>query len=69
MIEQWGKSLHGWVAFPVSYTSSRVVLLSHAGSQFMTAKAIEDNSLTGFTLDVADNSSEFNDAQWLVVGN
>lgn len=34
----------------------------------MKAKAKEDNSLTGFTLDVADNSNEFQDAQWLAVG-
>lgn len=34
----------------------------------MTTKAKEDASLTGFTLDVADNSTTFQDAQWLAVG-
>ena len=34
----------------------------------MMAKAKEDNSLTGFTLDVADNTDIYQDAQWLAVG-
>ena len=34
----------------------------------MTTKAKEENSLTGFTLDVDDNSNAFQDAQWLAVG-
>lgn len=34
----------------------------------MNVKAKEDNSLTGFTLDVDDNSDAFQDAQWLAVG-
>lgn len=66
--EQWGKSLHGWVAFPVSYTLDRIVVLSHSGNEYMTTKAKEDNSLAGFTLDVDDNSNAFQDAQWLAVG-
>lgn len=68
LIIQWGKSLHGWVAFPVSYTLDRIVVLSHAGNDYMTTKAKEDNSLAGFTLDVDDNSTAFKDAQWLAVG-
>ena len=60
--------MHGWIAFPVSYTSSRIVLLAHSGDQYMNVKAKEDNSLTGFTLDVDDNSDAFQDAQWLAVG-
>ena len=67
-LEQWGKSLHGWIAFPVSYTSTRIVLLTHQGTQYMDAKTREDNSLTGFTLDVGDNSDKYHDAQWLAVG-
>lgn len=66
--KQWGKALHGWVSFPVPYTSDRIVVLSHSGNEYMTTKAKEDNSLTGFTLDVDDNSNAFQDAQWLAVG-
>ena len=66
--KQWGKSVHGWVTFPVSYTSYRIVIPSHAGRDYMNTKAKEDYSLTGFTLDVADNSNTYQDAQWLAVG-
>lgn len=68
LIIQWGKSLHGWVAFPVSYETQRVVLCSHAGVEYYNAKAREDNSLTGFTLDVGDNSGSFQDSQWIAAG-
>lgn len=68
LIIQWGKALHGWVSFPVPYTSDRIVVLSHSGNEYMTTKAKEDNSLTGFTLDVDENSNAFQDAQWLAVG-
>ena len=34
----------------------------------MKAKVREDNSLTGFTLDVDDNSDIYKDAQWLSIG-
>ena len=65
LIIQWGKSLHGWVTFPVSYTSARTIVTSHAGSEYMNVKVKEDSSLAGFTLDVADNSNIYQDAQWL----
>ena len=68
LIIQWGKSLHGWVTFPVSYTSARTIVTSHAGSEYMNVKVKEDSSLAGFTLDVADNSNIYQDAQWLAVG-
>ena len=68
LILQWGKSVHGWVTFPVSYTSYRIVIPAHAGRDYMNTKAKEDYSLTGFTLDVADNSNTYQDAQWLAVG-
>ena len=65
---QWGKSLHGWVTFPVSYTSARIIVTSHAGNEYMNTKVREDFSLAGFTLNVADNSNIYQDAQWLAVG-
>ena len=65
---QWGRSLHGWVPFPVSYTSYRVIVTSHSGDLYMNAKVKEDSSLAGFTLDVDDNSTIYQDAQWLAVG-
>lgn len=34
----------------------------------MNAKVKEDSSLAGFTLDVDDNSTIYQDAQWLAVG-
>lgn len=60
--------MHGWVTFPVSYTSARTIVTSHAGSEYMNVKVKEDSSLAGFTLDVADNSNIYQDAQWLAVG-
>lgn len=43
-------------------------MTSHAGSEYMNVKVKEDSSLAGFTLDVADNSNIYQDAQWLAVG-
>lgn len=34
----------------------------------MNTKTKEDYSLTGFTLDVSDNSNTYQDAQWLSAG-
>ena len=65
---QWGKSLHGWVTFPVSYTSYRTIVTCHAGREYMNAKVKEESALAGFTLDVADNSDIYKDSQWLAVG-
>ena len=68
MIIQWGKSLHGRVVFPVAFLRSRVVLTNHQGQTFFDSKAVEYNSLDGFTLDVADNISRNQDAQWVAIG-
>lgn len=66
--EQWGANSHGWVAFPVAFTSFRRILTNHQGSTFMQSKVVEIDSLTGFTLDVDTNSSENYDAQWIAIG-
>ena len=34
----------------------------------MDSKARESNTLSGFTLDVADNSDQNKDAQWIAIG-
>lgn len=65
---QWGANIHGWVAFPVAFTSFRRLITNHQGVGFMQSKSAEYNSLTGYTLDVDDNSSQQNDAQWIAIG-
>lgn len=65
---QWGANIHGWVAFPVAFTSFRRLITNHQGVDFMQSKSAEYNSLTGYTLDVDDNSSQQNDAQWIAIG-
>lgn len=67
-IRQWGANLHGWVAFPVAFTRFRRLITNHQGVGFMQSKSTEYNSLTGYTLDVDDNSSQQNDAQWIAIG-
>ena len=42
--------------------------MAHAGNNFMNAKAREDNSTAGFTLDVGNNTDNSEDAHWLAVG-
>ena len=68
MIIQWGKSIHGWVAFPVAFSKHRVLCVNHQGQRFMMTKVVEYNSLDGFTLDVENNAGISNDAQWIAVG-
>lgn len=68
MIIQWGKSIHGWVAFPVAFSKHRVLCVNHQGQRFMMTKVVEYNSLDGFTLDVENNDGISNDAQWIAVG-
>lgn len=68
LIIQWGANIHGWVAFPVAFTSFRRLITNHQGVGFMQSKSAEYNSLTGYTLDVDDNSSQQNDAQWIAIG-
>lgn len=66
--KQWGKSIHGWVAFPVAFSKHRVLCVNHQGQRFMMTKVVEYNSLDGFTLDVENNDGISNDAQWIAVG-
>lgn len=68
LIIQWGSHSHGWVAFPVAFTSFRRIVTNHQGSGFQPTKAVESNTLTGYTLDVGDNKTAGYDAQWFAVG-
>lgn len=68
LIIQWGKNVYGFVPFPILFTSFRILVMTHQGSTFMQAKPRENNSLSGFTLDVGDNSNESCDAQWISIG-
>ena len=68
LIIQWGKNMYGFVPFPISFTSFRILVMTHQGSVFMQAKPREINSLSGFTLDVDDNSNKACDAQWVSIG-
>lgn len=68
LIIQWGKNMYGFVPFPILFTSFRILVMTHQGSVFMQAKPRENNSLSGFTLDVGDNSNESCDAQWISIG-
>ena len=68
LIIQWGANTHGWVAFPVAFTSFRRIMTNHQGASFMQSKSVEIGSLTGYTLDVENNSSSSYDAQWITVG-
>ena len=67
-IEQWGMNIHGWVIFPIPFTKFRRLVTNHQGNVFMDSKARESNTLSGFTLDVADNSDQNKDAQWIAIG-
>ena len=68
LIIQWGKSIHGWVTFPVTYRQARVLLTNHQGDSFMRTKAAEFNSLNGFTLNVENDTNQSQDAQWVSLG-
>lgn len=77
IIIQWGYSLYGYVAFPIRFTSFRQIILLHAGKNFMIAKALEDDSLAGFTLSVKNLSGtgidevdqeSFYDAHYIAIG-
>lgn len=65
---QWGMNIHGWVIFPIPFTKFRRLVTNHQGNVFMDSKARESNTLSGFTLDVADNSDQNKDAQWIAIG-
>lgn len=77
LIIQWGYSLYGYVVFPIQFTSFRKIAIFHAGNNFMIAKALEDNSLNGFTLSVKNLSGPdinevdqegFYDAHYIAIG-
>ena len=65
---QWGKSIYGYVAFPIAYLNTRVIVTNHQGERYMSSRVVEYNSLTGFTLYVADNADVYSDAQWISIG-
>lgn len=65
---QWGANIYGWVAFPVTFTTYRRIITNHQGVQFMNSRVEEYDSLTGFTLNVENNTSTNNDAQWIAIG-
>lgn len=67
-IEQWGANLHGWVIFPIPFSQFRRLVTNHQGKVFMDSKAVESNSLSGFTLDVRNNNDSSEDAQWIAIG-
>jgi hypothetical protein len=68
LIMQWGSNEHGWVTFPISFNSFRKIITNHQGTAYFDSRAIEYNSLTGFTLSVHDNSGTGQDAQWIAFG-
>lgn len=66
--KQWGANLHGWVIFPIPFSQFRRLVTNHQGKVFMDSKAVESNSLSGFTLDVRNNNDSSEDAQWIAIG-
>lgn len=68
LIMQWGSNEHGWVTFPIAFNSFRKIITNHQGTAYFDLRAVEYNSLTGFTLSVHDNSGTGQDAQWIAFG-
>lgn len=68
LIIQWGSNEHGWVTFPIAFNSFRKIITNHQGTAYFDSRAVEYNSLTGFTLSVHDNSGTGQDAQWIAFG-
>ena len=68
LIMQWGSNEHGWVTFPIAFNSFRKIITNHQGAAYFNSRAIEYNSLTGFTLSVHNNSGTGQDAQWIAIG-
>lgn len=68
LIMQWGSNEHGWVTFPITFNSFRKIITNHQGTAYFDSRAVEYNSLTGFTLSVHDNSGTGQDAQWIAFG-
>ena len=65
---QWGNSYHGWVSFPIMFTSYRLIVTNHQGTAFYDSKPMESDTLGGFTLDVGSNSVDSMDAYWIAIG-
>lgn len=68
LIMQWGSNEHGWVTFPIAFNSFRKIITNYQGTAYFDSRAVEYNSLTGFTLSVHDNSGTGQDAQWIAFG-
>lgn len=66
--EQWGVNIHGIVTLPVSCQSINMIVPAHSGVRFMDAKVRETNALIKFTLDVGEDTADYEDAQWIAVG-
>ena len=67
-IRQWGNSTHGWVSFPIMFTSYRLIITNHQGTAFYDSKPRESGTLGGFTLDVGSNNEVSMDAYWIAIG-
>lgn len=68
LIMQWGSNERGWVTFPIAFNSFRKIITNHQGTAYFDSRAVEYDSLTGFTLSVHDNSGTGQDAQWIAFG-
>ena len=71
--EQWGVSSYGYVAFPISFTTFRMIMLTHQGAAFMIVKSNEYDDNKGFTLSVRDMDGGIDihtgyDSQWVAIG-
>jgi hypothetical protein len=70
---QWGGSSYGYVAFPISFTTFRKIMLTHQGAAFMIVKFNESYNNDGFTLSVRDMDGGIDiqtgyDSQWFAIG-
>nr|DAZ68621.1 MAG TPA: putative tail fiber protein [Caudoviricetes sp.] len=68
LIIQWGNNSHGWVSFPIMFTSYRLIITNHQGTAFYDSKPRENDTLGGFTLDVGSNNDVTMDAYWIAIG-
>lgn len=68
LIIQWGNNTHGWVSFPIMFTSYRLIVTNHQGTAFYDSKPREIDTLGGFTLDVGSNNDVSMDGQWIAIG-
>lgn len=68
LLIQGGRAVHGYVPFPIAFTKHRIIVTDHQGANFWMTKVKESNSLTGFTVDVDNNTLDAQDAQWIAMG-